>query len=276
MCAMERISPENLDAQIAKVKDDVRRAPDDPRHRTFLFQLLVVKGDWERALTQLTVVSELDAGALPMAGTYRIAIQAEALRRAVFAGQRGPLLFGEPQPWIAMLLEALQSGARGDHAGAAALREKAFDHAPATSGMIDGMRFEWIADGDTRIGPMIEAIFNGGYYWVPINRLQAVRIEAPSDLRDLVWMPAELRFANGGEMTALIPTRYPGAEDSADPQIMLGAKTTWEEPAPGSYIGSGQRTWVTDSHEHAIMDTRVILFDKSPPPADAPEAGTVG
>jgi type VI secretion system protein ImpE len=33
-------------------------------------------------------------------------------------------------------------------------------------------------------------------------------LEAPEDLRDLVWMPAHLRFENGGESLALIPTRY--------------------------------------------------------------------
>ena len=60
---------------------------------------------------------------------------------------------------------------------------------------------------------MLEAVINGRYYWVPFSRLAEVTIEAPEDLRDVVWMPAHLQFENGGEMVALIPTRYPGRND---------------------------------------------------------------
>ena len=41
-------------------------------------------------------------------------------------------------------------------------------------------------------------------------------------------MPAQLQFENGGESVALIPTRYPGSEASADGPVALARKTTWE------------------------------------------------
>jgi protein involved in temperature-dependent protein secretion len=37
-------------------------------------------------------------------------------------------------------------------------------------------------------------------YWVPFSRLAEVRIEPPTDLRDIVWLPAQLHFLNGGEV----------------------------------------------------------------------------
>ncbi len=81
----------------------------------------------------------------------------------------------------------------------------------ASAGDIDGQPFEWIADADSRLGPVLEAVINGRYYWVPFSRLSRIQIEPPEDLRDMVWMPAHLQFENGGESVALIPTRYQGS-----------------------------------------------------------------
>ena len=44
----------------------VRAYPQDAKLRVFLFQLLCVLGQWPRALNQLNVSLELDAGTLPM------------------------------------------------------------------------------------------------------------------------------------------------------------------------------------------------------------------
>ena len=51
----------------------------------FLFQLLGVMGQWERAATQLKVAAELDP-AMPMVQTYREAIRCEWCADEVFAG----------------------------------------------------------------------------------------------------------------------------------------------------------------------------------------------
>ena len=61
-----------------------------PKLRVFLFQLLCVLGQWERALTQLNVAAELDAQALAMAQMYREALQCEmpARRRVRRASDR--------------------------------------------------------------------------------------------------------------------------------------------------------------------------------------------
>jgi len=44
---------------------------------------------------------------------------------------------------------------------------------------------------------VLEATINGRYCWVPFAALAKVAIEAPADLRDLVWSPAQLEFVNG-------------------------------------------------------------------------------
>ena len=42
------------------------------------------------------------------------------------------------------------------------------DDAPTAAGTVNGRRFEWIADADSRLGPMLEVIINGRYGWLPM------------------------------------------------------------------------------------------------------------
>ena len=108
---------------------------------------------------------------------------------------------------------------------------------------------------------MLEAIVNGRYYWMPYARLREIRVEPPSDLRDVVWMPAHITFANDGEAVALIPTRYPGSETVADSRLVMARSTEWIERPGGVYFGLGQRLLTTDRGEHALMDARIIQLE---------------
>ena len=247
-------------AALAQLQEQVRAKPADARLRIFLFQLLCVVGQWERALNQLSVAAGLDAGALAMAQTYGDAVRCAAVRDDVFDGKRSPMIFGQPDQWLALLIESLLVGGRGERERSQALRAGAFEEAPASSGAIDGRPFAWIADADSRLGPVVEAVINGRYYWVPFSRLTAVQIEPPEDLRDLVWMPAHLHFENGGESVALIPTRYPGSEHCDDGLIRLARKTVWEEMAPDAHRGLGQRVLATDAEDTSLMEIRSITL----------------
>jgi type VI secretion system protein ImpE len=260
MSAEESLRDGNLEQALAQLQDRIRKNPSDAKLRVFLFQLLSVLGQWERALTQLNVAGELDAETLAMVQTYREALNCEALRKEIFSGKRSPLIFGDPEEWIALMLEALRATADGQHDRAQEIRNKAFETAPATSGSLDGQPFGWIADADPRLGPLLEAIINGRYYWVPYHRLHAIAIEEPADLRDQVWLPANLTFINGGETVALLPTRYPGSEDSTESRIRLARLTNWQEVSPGAYIGLGQRMLATDQAEYSLMDVREIIL----------------
>ncbi|MCB1915505.1 MAG: virulence protein SciE type, partial [Rhodocyclaceae bacterium] len=236
--------------------------------RTFLFQLLSVLGNWERAANQLEVVGELDAGALPMVQMYREALRCEVVRGKVMSGSTAPLLFGHPEDWIAILIEALLSEGQGKPEDGAKLREQAFDLAPTTAGTINGQPFEWIADADMRLGPVCEAVINGRYYWLPYARLNRIVLEAPEDLRDFVWMPAHFEFANGGEMVGIIPTRYPGSESDPDPLIRLARKTDWADAGNGVYVGRGQRVLTTSEGDFPLLDVREIVLEGEVPEAE--------
>ncbi len=261
MSAEAHLREGDLDAALSQLEADVRADPAASKHRVFLFQLLIIRGEWERALTQLNVMAEMDAGTLGLVHTYREALACELLRKEVFKGERSPLIFGEPGEWVALLLEALKQTAAGRYTEAASLADKALDDAPASGGHLDDQRFEWIADADSRLGPIIEAVINGRYYWVPVSNLRELTIEAPTDLRDFVWAAAHCTWTNGGETVALLPARYAGSDDDDDPLIRLGRKTEWEEVAESMFLGRGQKTLMTDAGEFPLLDIRKIRFD---------------
>src|SRR5579859_4090475 len=181
MSAVDLLRSGDVDGALKALIDEVRRAPAEAKHRVFLFQLLCVTGDFARAKTHLDVAKGLDQGALLMAQVYGDALACEPLRRKVFAGETTPIIFGSPEPWMAKLVEALRLDAQGEHAAASHLRDQAYDDAPTSQGEIDGERFDWIADGDSRIGPMLEIVAHARYSWLPFMHISTVTIEPPTD-----------------------------------------------------------------------------------------------
>lgn len=261
MLAEDTLREGDLDGTLARLQDEVRKDPSNAKHRVFLFQLLVVLGQWDRAMTQLNVAGDLDPGTLAMVQTYREALQCEAFRGEVFAGRRSPLIFGDPGKWVALMVEALRLSAEGRYAESQGLRDQAFESAGASAGKIDDAPFEWIADADPRLGPVLEVIINGHYYWVPFQHIKDIQFDEPADLRDMVWTPAQFHWTNGGDAVGLVPTRYPDSQASEDPLIRMARKTDWSECGEGLYVGLGQRMLATDSAEYPLMDIRSIEFE---------------
>lgn len=259
--AQELLLANDLTGALDALQDAVRADPSDPKLRIFLFQLLCVTGDWKRAINQLKLSATMQKDAVEMAQAYREVIRCEVFREKVFAGEREPLVFGEPNEWIALLMEALKLLAAGKPSEAAALRERAFEAAPAVGGTLNGERFEWVADADMRLGPCIEAVVNGRYFWMPFAAIREMHVEEPTDLRDAVWTGARVTLQNGGEVTAFIPTRYAGTTERGDGAAKLAKSTSWTDVGADTFVGLGQRLLATDMGDTALMDLRVLQMD---------------
>jgi type VI secretion system protein ImpE len=258
--AEERLRVGDLAACLADLQQQVRRFPADPKYRIFLAQLLMVTGDWDRAVTQLEVVGGLDASAMPMVHAYRSAIQCERLRQSVLRGERSPMVFGDPEPWVALVVQALVALGAGRAEQADALRAEAFAAAPASAGSVNGVEFEWIADADSRLGPILEVLLNGAYYWVPMHRIAVMVVEPPADLRDLVWLPVQLTWTNGGQVMGLVPTRYAGTEAAEEGALKLSRKTEWLPIGSDAYAGRGQRVLATSAEEFPLLTVRQLTL----------------
>jgi type VI secretion system protein ImpE len=261
IAAEDSLREGHLEDALAQLQEQVRRNPAEAKYRIFLFQLLALMGRWERALTQLNVCGDLDAANLAMVQTYREAIRCEVLREKVFRGEISPLIFGKPERWIALLIESSKRSAQGDYSTAIQFRDQAFESAPTTTGSINGQTFEWVADSDSRLGPVMEAIVNGRYYWIPFCRIARIELEPPSDLRDLIWLPAQFTWANGGSTVGLIPSRYPDSEKVDDSAICMARRTDWKEPVEGYSLGMGQRVLVTNEGDFSLFEIRDIAMN---------------
>ncbi len=265
------------------LKRDVRSKPQDVAARIFLFQLFAVLGQWDRAQAQLVVCGQLDPATEMMVKAYTEAIRCERLRGEVMAGRKTPLVLGEPEPWLAAMIQALMIQDADQAQAAEALRSSAFEDAPETPGtirwrssgvgadeVIESASFQWIADAEMTLGPILECLIGGRYYWVPLAHIQSIRIEPPTDLRDLVWLPAQFTWAGGGQQLGFIPTRYWGSESSDDDAVRLARKTQWVAGRGGVEIASGQRLMATDQSEYPLMNIRGIDFELAAVQGDGP------
>jgi type VI secretion system protein ImpE len=119
---------------------------------------------------------------------------------------------------------------------------------------------------------VLEAVIEGRYFWVPFHSIQRIGIEEPGDLRDMVWLPAQFTWSNGGNAVGLIPTRYAGSERSDDGSVALARATSWQELGEDLIVGLGQRVLATDAGEFSLVDVREIKLNTAEPnetPADA-------
>jgi type VI secretion system protein ImpE len=257
MTAEELLKEGRPDEALKTLQQVVRDDPANAKPRIFLFQLLSVLGEWQRANTQLQVLSQMDSDSMMLARIFEPILLCEAFRVDVFAGKRTPIIFGQPPEWVSFLVQAMEHFGKDEFKAGTELRDKAFDAAPKSEGKINGEAFDWIADADERLGPVLEVILEGRYYWIPFCRIRQVFIEPATDLRDLVWAPAQFLWENGGQAAGHIPTRYPGTEQSADGKLKLARKTEWLAKH-GVHIGLGQRILATDTGEYSLLEIRNV------------------
>lgn len=257
---MTEVAPMALAEKIAQVQDAIRQKPAEGKLRIHLFQLYAQDGRWQKALAQLQIAAQINGDYQLLAQAYRLAIRAELFREDVFLGLRSPSILGQPGQWISYLKEALLADASGDVAKAQDLRMLALDEASAVPGQVDAQAFMWIADADARLGPVLEVFVSGVYYWLPLDAISELRLEAPADLRDLVWMPAQLTLVNEGKHAVLLPARYPLLGENIEDGHRQSRLTTWIGRGPAQ-LGMGVKLFVTNDAEMSMLDLRHLQFD---------------
>lgn len=239
--------------------ETVRSDPGDARARMFLFQLLAVAAEWDKARTHLEALARISPEAQMLASVYGLAIKAEAQRAEIFAGrERMPIIRGQ---WAEGLADAILHYANGRTDEGRAARDAALDGAPDTPGQLDSVKFEWISDADARFGPTFEVIIQGRYGLIAFSEVSRVQSEGPRDLRDTVWYPVQIAFQEGQSVAALLPTRYPGSELSDDLALRMGRSTGWAAGAGGD-TGCGQHLLaLSQGEEVGLLALRSLTFE---------------
>lgn len=258
--ADDRLRVGDLDGARAALAEIVRAKPADPEARMFLFQLLCVAEDWDRARTHLDVLARLSPEAAMLQAAYGAAIEGERLRAEVFAGRAALPVLTRDSAWANEMAEAIGHFAAGRPAEGEAARERALDAAPDTPGTLDGVAFEWIADADSLFGPTFEVIIAGQYGLMPFDAVESITSEGPRDLRDLVWYPVQLALKTGQSVAAMMPTRYPGTGQNSDNTLKLARGTEWRDAGSGE-TGVGQHLlMLSGGEERNLLDLRKLSF----------------
>lgn len=234
MGAKELFQAGKLNEAVLALGSEVRDNPTDVRRRTFLFELLCFQGEFDRAEKHLHVLAGSNPEAQMGAVLYFSALHAERVRHDLFAKKEYP---AEP--------------ASGNSRG----------------GVIDGQPFESLEDADPRVGPRLELFAAGAYLWIPFEHIEAIEIQKPSRLRDLLWVPALVRTGpsfRGTELgEVLLPVLAPFSFKHPDDNVRLGRATQWEEK-DGVQVPVGQRMFSVDEDEIPLLDTRKIEFAAVP------------
>jgi type VI secretion system protein ImpE len=147
---------------------------------------------------------------------------------------------------------------------ASMMRQEALSEAPASKGQwCESSLFEWIADGDGRLGPIIEVMLGCAYYWVPFDLVESLRVATPCRAMDLVWAPVELKMVGHPMRNAYMPSRYVlPPEEECDDALLTGTKTLWQESSDGLlWRGYGRKVWYVDGEAFSIFEANQITFE---------------
>jgi type VI secretion system protein ImpE len=243
---------EAIDAQLAVVK----AKPMDQGQRLFLFEMLVFSGDLDRAQKQIDAIQTDQPEILTALMDYRKLLDAERARRQVFGNKVQPGFLGPVPEHVRLRLLGLVKLADKATAEAAALFQEANGQIAPVQGSLNGQAFSGLRDGDDCLGSVLEVYAQGRYFWVPLEQVQTLTMNAPRFPRDLLWIPAHLEMKEGEAGSVFLPALYPGTDQESDPQLKLGRMTDWRGEDP--VRGVGVKIFFVGTDESSILDWRKL------------------
>lgn len=248
----------NLAAAIDAGAQELRAVPDHAGKRAFLAELLCIRGNYERAETQLETLLALEPRSLITVGTWRNLLQAATARQEVFYEGAVPDVISSISPRVQSLLQVLLALREGRDATELVARvEDERERAPCS---INGAAVDDLRDVDDRFTGIVELLAsNGKYFWVEQSDIVSLHFDKPERALDLLWRRAEIVLISGSIGQVFVPAVYPTPTNSEDAQ--LGKTTDWLE-GHGVAVGIGQRMLLADDEAIALNEIETIEFQR--------------
>jgi type VI secretion system protein ImpE len=235
MKAEQLLREGKLDEAVQALGEQLRENPTDTRSRTFLFELLCFRGDYDRASGHLKLLGSQSKDAGVGALLYEGALHAERLRAGMFRDDDLPA--------------PLPEGASG------------------LGGSLNGRSFTSLSDADPRIGARLEIFAGGDYLWIPLNQVTSIEMKAPARLRDLLWASAVLEMGPAYQQRdlgeVLLPVLCPLSFQDPDDQVRLGRVTEWCRDAQGREFPLGQKMLLVDGEEFPFLEVRKLEISQA-------------
>lgn len=260
MDAQQLFESGQLSEAISGLTEQVKSHPTDIGFRTFLFELLCFNGDWDRAVKQLDVISQQDVQLDPVAQAYRNIVKAEQSRGRFFSEGLKPNFLLDPPDYVNRHLEAGNRIRESKFSEAKSLLDESEANRRDISGTLDGTEFKNFRDCDDLLAPILELFVVDQYIWLPFEQITTLEFSAPQKPRDLLWSSCDITLSDGNPCHGFIPVLYWGSCEHDDVQIRLGRMTDWNTFENGPVLGLGQRTFLTDETDRAMLEVRKVAF----------------
>jgi type VI secretion system protein ImpE len=247
-----------IDAQIQEVKAHAA----DPNRRLFLFELAAFAGDLDRARRQIDAVQYNDADRDAAVLTYKKLLDAEEKRRRLFRDGVPPRFLADPPAHVQLRLDAAKLLRENKPAEALGLLSQANAGAEAIKGTLNGKPFAGFRDADDLFGTTLEVFAHGEYFWVPVEQVDSMALNAPRFPRDLLWMPARLVLKAGEQGEVFLPVLYPNSHEHPDEAVRLGRTNDWKQADGGPVLGVGARVFLAGEDGVGVAEWRELRVDE--------------
>lgn len=259
----------NLNGAIDAALQAVKAKPTDIQARTFLFELSLFSGDWDRADRQLDAISHQDPNAMVGSMVYRQSLAVEKEREKTFSNGVAPEFIVPPPQYVMELVYAINSLREGRTAEAREVLDSVEEERPAFACKVNGEDVEDFRDCNDLTSAVLEVIIKDSYIWIPIEQIKKLKILERKTLRDIFWLQAELETTNGTKGEVIIPALYSGSYRSQDDEIRLGRTADWRDAGDDIFIGEGMKLFWLNGKATPIFEIREVEF------ATAEEAAAV-
>lgn len=264
MKAKELYHAGQLTEAIAAITDAVKSHPSNVDYRSFLCEMLLISGEFERADKQLDLIGHQNPAVMAGVSLWRQLIRAEEARRQFFMEGRLPEFLEKPDAQIEKYLQASIYLRDGDAGEAQKILDEAEQSRQAPSGSYNDRDFDEFRDLDDLTANIFEVLTsNGKYYWVPYSSITEIRFYPPERPIDLTWRRATLEVeVSGADGDVYIPATYFSNNEALEAKYLLAQETEWlgEEGEP--IRGIGQRTFLVGEEAVPIMDLEKVSFKK--------------
>lgn len=255
------LSANDIEGAINAAINHVKGKPTDMTARTFLFELLALAGEYDRADKQLDVLGQQDANALIGAQIYRQCTDGERKRQKVFTADAVPEFITARPAYVQYLLDAIRELRNGNADAAREKLEQSEEERPAIAGKLNGEKgFADFRDYNDLTASVLEIFLKGEYIWLPLEFIKKIEIPSRKNLRDIYWTQATVEMKDGTNGEIHLLGLYANTFKHSDNEIRTGKATDWIEAGGDIYAGAGTRLFWYDGEAKPLVEIETIEF----------------
>jgi type VI secretion system protein ImpE len=240
----------------------VKKAPGDTALRTHLFQVLLLLGEWDKALVHLNALAKDDNASHMAHEVYTGLIRAEQERTGVAELRQEPSFLPGRPGYADRYFQAVKAATQGEKEIAVTLFDQIEAATPLISGAVNQEPFSGFSDTDTLLNGFLEAMEYDRYLWIPFEAIREITVQSPQTLIDIIWAKGSVTTWEGLTMACFFPVLYPLSYCHTDHRVKMGRMTDWQILA-GPYARAwGQHVFRIGEKDIPLLEIETVMFSR--------------